>query len=425
MVLAGAFCLSVMAFLVLTKVSDTAIMGYVRNTHFLEKEQDRLIHSLQAFVKKNAIGPTSIARINEWKKSEKYVRVIFFRDKTPFYDSDWPEYYAAGTGENNTTVYSPNSSISLNGVSTPVYLDFFSEYKFYEFATAIQLLFSFIIFTGILVFFTSKHLSYINQIAFGIGILEGGNLEYEIPVRGTNELATLATSLNDMRKAFMKKNESITDNQQYGMENLSAISHDLRTPLTTLILFIEIIKTKKNITNEERDHYIQKLSVIANKIRVLSENLDDFTSEKNRYSAQLDNPQPMKNILDEVLSETIVFLKERNFTIIRRMRIKDEIVQVNNHFIYRIIDNVISNIDRYAAHDHPVVILAKRRRDSVCISFTNAIAPRTDSMETSKLGLTLVKEMMHKMNGTCTITNQANTFEISLAFPVINRTNVG
>ena len=69
------------------------------------------------------------------------------------------------------------------------------------------------------------------------------------------------------------------------------------------------------MSDSERDYYIQKLSVIANKIKVLSENLEDFTSDDWQYPVALDAPRSVIDILREVLPEAVLFLEERGFAV--------------------------------------------------------------------------------------------------------------
>jgi len=419
MVLISAFIISALLFLGMSAVSDSFISRYVRDSHFVKKETASVINSLQSYVNENKITIRNIQKLEDWSRSEKYMHLIVFHQGEIIFDSDISKEMTIASG----TIYAPNYFIAFPDYAAPIYLDSFYEYRFYDIAVFVELVISFFLFTSIVVFFVARHLRYIRQIVFGIEVLEGGNLEYEIPVRGNDELALLAGSLNEMRKVFLWKNDRGTEDSRLGIKDLAVISHDLRTPMTTLILFIEIIKTKKDMSEEEMDYYIQKLSVIANKIRVLAENLEDFTSEDWQYSVALDSPRPVTDILQEVSSEAILFLEERGFTIKRKNRMKSECIRVNNHFIYRILDNVVSNIDRYADHEDPVIIETKREGEMVSITFINTIAGNPVPMKTSKLGLSLIKEMMLKMNGLCSPSQHSNRFMLKLTFPLASEQN--
>ena len=416
MVLVAAFIVSAVLFFGMSAISDLFITRYVRDSNLVKKETSRIVNSLQSYVNEKKITTSSIDKLADWSKSEKYMHLIVFRQGDIIFDSDVANERVIANG----TIYAPNYAVALQDYAAPIYLDSFYGYRFYEIAVFVELLVSFFLFTAILVFFVARHLAYIRQIVFGVEVLEGGNLEYEIPVRGADELSLLAGSLNEMRKVFLRKNDKLPEPAGRGIADLAAISHDLRTPLTTLILFIEIIKTKKDMSESERDYYIQKLSVIANKIKVLAENLEDFTSDDWQYPVALDAPRPVADILREVLPEAILFLEERGFAIKQRNRLKDERIRVNSHFIYRIIDNVASNIDRYASHEDNVCIETRCDGKAILISFTNAVSGSIPPMKTSKLGLSLVKEMMLKMNGSCALSQRSNRFELVLTFPIVS-----
>ncbi|NJL72364.1 MAG: HAMP domain-containing histidine kinase [Candidatus Competibacteraceae bacterium] len=415
-VLILSFIASALLFWVMSTCSDSFISRYVRDNNLVKKEATRIVNSLQSYINEEKITIRDIDKLDNWSRLEKYMHLIVFQQGEIIYDSD------VATANESTTmngaIYSPNYTVSLLDFTAPIYLDSFYEYRFYDIAVFTELVLSFFLFTFIVVLFVARHLAYIRQIAFGIEVLEGGDLEYEIPVRGNDELASLANSLNSMRKVFLRKNDRTSYDARRSIEDLAVISHDLRTPLTTLILFIEIIKTKKDISDHERDYYTQKLSVIANKIRVLAENIEDFSSADWQHPVAIDSPRPATEILQEVLPEAIFFLEERGFTIVQRNRIKDESIRVNNHLIYRIIDNVVSNIDRYAAHEQPVTIETKRDGEMVFVSFSNTVAKKSAEMKTSKLGLSLVKEMMIKMNGKCMLTKRSDRFVLKLGFPL-------
>lgn len=418
MVLVSAFIVSSLVFLCMSAVSDTVITRYVRDNDLVKKDTARIVGSLQSFVSGKDISMRDVGRLADWARSEKYMHLIVFRQGEVAFDSDVLNERTVANG----TIYVPNYSVTFRDQEAPIFLDSFYDYRFHEIAMFAELAIAFFLFTSIVVFFVAGHLAYIRQIVFGVEVLEGGNLEYEIPVRGNDELSLLAGSLNEVRKVFLRRGNRPQDASGPGIADLAVISHDLRTPLTTLILFIEIIKTKKNISDSERDYYIQKLSVIANKIKVLAENLEDFSSDDLQYPVSLEAPRPAADILREVLPEAVLFLGERGFSVREKYCLSDERIRVNNHFVYRIIDNVVSNIDRYADQDKPVTIEMRGKRGKVYLSFKNFAKTLPEQMKTSKLGLSLVSKMMHGMDGNCVVSKQANRFAVSLEFPPVDPT---
>ncbi|WP_346937045.1 histidine kinase dimerization/phospho-acceptor domain-containing protein [Clostridium sp.] len=89
-----------------------------------------------------------------------------------------------------------------------------------------------------------------------IKILEGGNLTHEITINGDDELSSLAQGINEMRKSFIGRLESEDKARLANSELITAMSHDLRTPLTVLVGYLDIIKYNKYKTDENLRQYI-------------------------------------------------------------------------------------------------------------------------------------------------------------------------
>ena len=89
-------------------------------------------------------------------------------------------------------------------------------------------------------------MKYIRKLSKEIEILEGGNLEYKITVNGKDELAALAGGLECMRESF--RNQSIQEAEivRENQKIVTQMSHDLRTPLTSIMLYTELTE-KRNI----------------------------------------------------------------------------------------------------------------------------------------------------------------------------------
>ena len=119
-----------------------------------------------------------------------------------------------------------------------------------------------------------KKVNYIQQLSSGVTQIESGALDCEIPIKGNDELATLAHGLNEMRLSLIEKQLKEAQMKSAQDQLVLSMAHDLRTPLTGLMTFLEIAR-KQNSLNECTD-YISKAYAKTTQIRDLSNQLFDF-----------------------------------------------------------------------------------------------------------------------------------------------------
>lgn len=112
-------------------------------------------------------------------------------------------------------------------------------------ALVVDIILSFFFFFFLTMLGIRKKIVYINQLSQDIEILEGGNLEYEVHVQGNDETADLARGLNNMKDSFKNQIEKVENLTRKNQEMVTEISHDLRTPLTSVLLYAEILQNKK------------------------------------------------------------------------------------------------------------------------------------------------------------------------------------
>lgn len=120
-----------------------------------------------------------------------------------------------------------------------IYSDF--TYKYYVWGTVCAFMCASIIFVAIFISSIGKLISYICKLENDIQILEGGNLEYEVTEQGNDELTSLAKSMNRMRVSFREQMEREQALHQAHQHLITEMAHDLRTPLTGIMLYTEIL----------------------------------------------------------------------------------------------------------------------------------------------------------------------------------------
>ena len=205
--------------------------------------------------------------------------------------------------------------------------------------------------------------------------------------------------------------------KEYQSKLVLAMAHDLRTPLTSLITFLEIAIKKS--TNNENQEYIQKSYQKANQIRELTDQLFDFFLIQKQEKIELDPPANVEYALGEYLSEFCAFVEAEGYqVIVKNMEWGEAKVQVYHRYIGRIMDNLVSNIKKYADKEYPIILEMKNNENMIQIDFENQKNTKKEYVKGTGIGIQNIKNMMEQMKGESEIINNENRYAIVLSFPI-------
>lgn len=279
--------------------------------------------------------------------------------------------------------------------------------------TAISFGICFVVF----IFGIRKEVKYIQKLSESIRQIEGGYWGADIEVREKDELGNLAYGLDQMRKTLIKKEENEKKMNKNQNKLVLAMAHDLRTPLTSLITFLEIA-IKKSANNENQE-YIQKSYQKANQIRELTDQLFDFFLIQKQEKIELDPPANAEYVLGEYLSEFCAFVEAEGYqVIVKNMEWGEAKVQVYHRYIGRITDNLVSNIKKYADKDYPIILEMKNNENTIQIVFENQKNTKKEYVKGTGIGIQNIKNMIEQMKGESEIINNGNRYAIVLSFPI-------
>lgn len=124
----------------------------------------------------------------------------------------------------------------------------------------------------------------------------------------------------------------------------------------------------------------------------------------------------LKEAFHDSLSEMVGYLSQRGYQFDFALDWADEKILVYEPFVKRLLDNLASNIEKYADLERPVRIELLRNGEYVGLSFQNAVRVDSAKQEGTNIGLTNINSMMNKMNGTCHVEQTSVSFEIELWF---------
>ena len=148
----------------------------------------------------------------------------------------------------------------------------------------------------------------------------------------------------------------------------------------------------------------------------MSDRLFNYSLINVDQKMQLEKRGTLEQIFFDPLSEMCGYLEQQGYQIKPVFLFKDTEIKVHDAYISRIIDNVTSNIVKYADPEFPIVIRSLYVEDDCGIVLENVVKEHTENEESTKIGLSNIKKMMGKMCGECRIEERNNLFIMTLLF---------
>ena len=282
----------------------------------------------------------------------------------------------------------------------------------------ILLLVSFALFPLFFFLSSRKIIRYILLLSGEIQAMEGGDLDHPITIQGDDELALLATSLDGLRLTLRQQQAEEAQAAAKVKSLITEMSHDLRTPLTTLLLYTEILRHHKYETEAQEGEYLAKIDGKARQIKQLSDNLFEYALVTRDTVVQLDAPARFSQIFEEPLAEMVEMLQQRGFACALELGSEDVLLTVRAQYIRRILDNIGSNLIKYADPARPIEVRFLRQEGRAGLVFRNHVLPAPPAVESTKVGLTSIETMMDKMHADCKIEQENEQFTMTLLFPI-------
>lgn len=246
--------------------------------------------------------------------------------------------------------------------------------------------------------------------------MEGGDLDHPITIQGADELTTLARCLDSMRITLHTQQREEAEASAKVKSLITEMSHDLRTPLTTLLLYTEILRSHKYDGKTQENDYLNKIDTKARQIKQLSDNLFEYALVTRDTVVTLDPPANFSAILEEPLTDMIDHLQQRGFLCRLELGSDDPLLIVRSQYVRRILDNITSNILKYADPQQEICIRFVQEADKAGLIFWNRTLPVPPSAESTKVGLTSMETMMDKMHGVFRVEQGSGWFSVTLLF---------
>ena len=277
-----------------------------------------------------------------------------------------------------------------------------------------------------------------NKIIKGIKAVAGGDLEYQISLEHLRgEQREVAEMLNDIGTGLQKAVEKSVKSERLKTDLITNVSHDIKTPLTSIINYVDILK-RSNIEDPKIQGYLEILEAKAQRLKTLTEDV----VEASKVSSGNINLQLMDVNLVEMMNQTTGEFAEKfehkNLELIQTLPNEPAIIHVDGRRMWRVLENLYNNAAKYAMPGTRVYADLSVSESEVKFSLKNVSEQQLNisadelterfirgdvsrSTEGSGLGLSIAKNLTELQGGTFELYLDGDLFKVLITFPRVRR----
>ncbi len=413
-------------------------------TERVEARMEAYISSFASYVAEENLNSDDTASVVRWTRSHRavYLTILNEDDTTPI-----PSFGAAGGqlwqgGDEPDRkpffdpILSPESSLGFtadetsrmyavgfaNGVHSVAVVD-------YSMSVATDVIILGGVLAAIAVFLLVMLIYYHLQIRAIVILSEkveavsGGQLDAEITAFRNDEIGQLASDVNLMRKTILQKVAEKEAAWQANSDLLTSMTHDIRTPLTTLLGYMDLLSSDDRNLSKEQQEYVRICTQKAEQIKGLSDKLFLYFWAYNQ--ADSDSAVELESyecglLMEQLIGDYIPSMESVGLTILADLSSihPTDMVNVQIECLRRVTDNLFDNIAKYADPRQPVRITAEREGNCLRLHFANAIGKRREHTTSTRIGVKTCVNMMEQLKGHFETREEGKVFTAILVLPV-------
>ena len=227
------------------------------------------------------------------------------------------------------------------------------------------------LFAVIFLFLQRRSLEYIRKIYEAVEKISQGDLNTEIEVVGDDEFSSMAAGLNQMTRDIRSLMDKEREAERSKNELITNVAHKLRTPLTSIIGYLELLSNGTPMTPEMEKKYIDIAYTKAKRLEKLIEDLFGFTKlNYGKISMKVSKVDIIK-LLSQLLEEFYPSFAEKNLVYELRSNVPAKVITADGNLLARLFDNLINNAIKYGAEGKKILVDVEADDAVVTVSVTN------------------------------------------------------
>lgn len=299
---------------------------------------------------------------------------------------------------------------------------------FHDYGAFLVITFISVILALILLSIIKKRTKAIQAIADTLSKMANNEITSEIYVKGNGLIANIAKDVNAVREGFAISNQKQSNSERLKTELITNVSHDLRTPLTSVLNYVDLAK-RSDITEEERQEYLQIIDNKSKRLKVLIDDL--FEASKMASGAvELNKEQvDLVALMYQALAEYEDRFEDQKLIVRTKTSNQHMYAYCDGRKMYRVFENLFSNVIKYAQPATRVYLEMTYEGSEIIITLKNIsnyelgfdvseLAERFKRGDSSRhtegsgLGLSIVKSILELHGAAFELSQDGDLFKV-------------
>jgi signal transduction histidine kinase len=427
-------------------LTQVLVDKYYNKEEVIEKEVNTVYDDFIEYINHNSVKGTNSEAIQNWAKKNEYTYLKVYDNNSVYFDGGWI-YDSTGVPEGDSSVNSRgmndvyiseynserisydtfnvdfrNRIVTFADDDYYVYIDVYKQAHFYRIMFILRTAICVSVFIAILLIYNTKVTNRMVKLSREVREVSGGDLDAEITPLSNDEIGQVAVNVDTMRNSIIERLQKEKEAWEANTQLITAMSHDIRTPLTSLIGYLDIIESGKAASREEELKYISICHEKAFQLKDLSDKLfqyflvfgsqDEMNKKFEVFDADI--------LLQQLLSEHSAELINHGFKIEYQYSIEDVKIRADISALQRLFDNVMSNVMKYADMDYHISIIADADDKWITVKIINGILAESRKVESNKIGLKTCEKICADMGGSFKYSDENQIFSVRITLPVYN-----
>ena len=298
----------------------------------------------------------------------------------------------------------------------------YTEYLYYDIANISSILLAAVVLIIVIMIYFGSITGRITKLGRKVSKVTSGDIDYSITEGmkiGNDEIYNLAYNVENMRCSMLERISKEREAIEANNELITSMSHDIRTPLTVLLGYIDIMKMYSE--DETMHEYLGAAERTTIRLKEMSDDMFNYFLVFGGEDKVADIEEyDLYTLFEQIISEKVALMRERGYEVevvsgeTYPQGADRPTVMTDAPKLMRIFENIFSNLMKYADRDMPITINVQRNEKTTDIQIVNSILRDTENVESNRIGLKTCRKLSEAIGAVFSATAEDGKFTVCL-----------